>query len=267
MQTARKFMTTHPICVECAALIPTSAQLMMRHSIRHLPVLDNNGLLAGIIADFDVFQRGGLVGAYDELWVFFDNDDEDLCVGSLASTAHTTRPDTPILQVLEQLASNLVEIIVVTDHKNKPLGVICEHDAMKMAHQLLPDSITAESAITRPAQTLDLDEDAQKAWQIMEARQIRHIIATEEDELQGVVSYRDLIADGVPSGRSLRLGDVIRGTAVQSISGGSLADAAQLMARHKIGCLPFVDKKGRPLGVLTRTDILKTLVHLDSFAP
>lgn len=37
----------------------------------------------------------------------------------------------------------------------------------------------------------------------------------------------------------------------------TLAEAAELLLRHKIGCLPAVDAAGAPVGLLTETDLLR----------
>jgi CBS domain-containing protein len=36
----------------------------------------------------------------------------------------------------------------------------------------------------------------------------------------------------------------------------ALADAAELLVRHKIGCVPVVDPHGKLVGLLTDTDLL-----------
>jgi CBS domain-containing membrane protein len=37
----------------------------------------------------------------------------------------------------------------------------------------------------------------------------------------------------------------------------TLADVAQLLLRHKIGCLPVVGPGGPPVGLITETDLLR----------
>ena len=37
----------------------------------------------------------------------------------------------------------------------------------------------------------------------------------------------------------------------------TLAEAAALLLQHKIGCLPVVDPAGKPVGLVTETDLLR----------
>jgi acetoin utilization protein AcuB len=39
----------------------------------------------------------------------------------------------------------------------------------------------------------------------------------------------------------------------------SIGEAASLMIRHKIGCLPVVDSVGHPVGLITETDLLRAV--------
>lgn len=51
-----EMMTRHPITVSQDATIGEAAQLMLRHMIGGLPVVDNKGKLVGIITESDIFR-------------------------------------------------------------------------------------------------------------------------------------------------------------------------------------------------------------------
>ncbi|MCD0484496.1 CBS domain-containing protein [Streptacidiphilus sp. ASG 303] len=57
--------------------------------------------------------------------------------------------------------------------------------------------------------------------------------------------------------------DVMTGPAVCVAPDVPLAEAARLMARHHVKRLPVVDAERRPVGVVSRTDLLKVFLRAD----
>ena len=45
--------------------------------------------------------------------------------------------------------------------------------------------------------------------------------------------------------------------------GTSAGDAARLLVRRKIGCLPVVDAKGATVGLVTETDLLRSAYQVE----
>jgi CBS domain-containing protein len=78
-------------------------------------------------------------------------------------------------------------------------------------------------------------------------------VVGEDGKLAGVVTWRDLQSKR-PDGDTLAA--LIRRPAVVIPDSASLRDAADLMAREKVGRLPVVDAAQRMTGILTRSDII-----------
>ena len=55
----RDFMVPNPIVVEIGGTLADAYQKMRDHGIRHIPVVDDSGKLAGIFSDrdFDAFEK------------------------------------------------------------------------------------------------------------------------------------------------------------------------------------------------------------------
>lgn len=134
-----------------------------------------------------------------------------------------------------------------------------------MKHHDLPVSeIMRRDFVTlRPDDRLDLADD------VMKLGRIRHMPVLDGDRLVGVVSQRDLLAaslskalDFEPKERRVFLKSVAVDEAMTrdpvSVSPETTAsDAARLLLRRKIGCLPVVDAKGVTVGLVTETDLLR----------
>jgi len=111
-----------------------------------------------------------------------------------------------------------------------------------------------------------------QARQLMQERRIRHLPVTQEGELVGIVTDRDIRLNLPSPATSLSVWEVnyilARLTVGEVMSRGvmtigadrDIAAAARLMLEHKIGALPVMDG-GRFVGIITETDLLRAFLH------
>jgi CBS domain-containing membrane protein len=91
---------------------PAAAQaLLLDHNIRTLPVLDANGLLAGVVGLRE------LTGAADR-------------VADVLREASTSRPDVPASALLAPLTDGSTHAVVITDERRHVLGLITQTDLL-----------------------------------------------------------------------------------------------------------------------------------------
>ena len=119
---------------------------------------------------------------------------------------------------------------------------------------------------------MDMTED------LMSLGRVRHLPVVDGERLVGVVSLRDLLAhsltralDFEPRERRvfLKSVDVREAMSERLITvrpDTPQAEAAALMLRHRIGCLPVVDAGGALVGIVTETDLLRA-AYLEKDAP
>lgn len=125
------------------------------------------------------------------------------------------------------------------------------------------DIMRREFVSLQAGDRLDFVED------VMSLGRIRHLPVLQDGRLVGIVSQRDLLAHSLskaldfdPQNRRafLRAVDVSEAMTRNVISVGvemEVDEAARLMIRHRIGCLPVLDAGGAPLGLVTETDLLQ----------
>jgi len=129
--------------------------------------------------------------------------------------------------------------------------------------------------MTRDPETITADVPVLAALDLMLDRGIRHLpVIDRRDRLRGIVSLDDLRA-ALPFPVSLRaapdpgdrvlaldcaVGEVMTHEPLTARPDTSLADAAELMARYRIGCLPVVDRAQHVVGIFTEVDALRALV-------
>ena len=131
----------------------------------------------------------------------------------------------------------------------------------------------AELMTTDPV-TVEPDMAALAALELMIGEGIRHLpVLDRKDRVCGIVSLDDLRA-AFPFAVSLvrpptreerddafgfAVGEVMTHGPLTIQPQTSLAEAAGLLAKHRIGCLPVVDVKGRLIGVFSEIDALRAL--------
>lgn len=259
MPTIATLMTRDPLFVREHTPLAECATHFDTWPIRHLPVVDEHGAVVGMLARHEVFGRGRL--DLDGHWIPYDPADRWLRAKDLAEkNALLALPDVDARHVLDRLAHRSGDSVVVVDEERHPLGILTEHDAARLAGDLLDEGETTRSLPTRPLVTVDRFEPASRALELMAEHGIRHLLVTTGDELFGVLSYRDVDPAYVRE-RDPLVEDLLVATApVFRSEHMSLSEAAQLMAKCLIGCVPIVGHNMKPLQVVTRTDVLEALV-------
>ena len=126
--------------------------------------------------------------------------------------------------------------------------------------------------MNRTLVTVDTHASLRQAQRILDRRNIRHLFVMDGKRLVGIVTDRDL-RKAAPSSKSplttsareefmdeLKVVEVMSRKLIEASPSTTVREAAKVMVREKIGCLPVVDDKTL-VGIVTETDLLKILVR------
>jgi len=256
MQRIDAWMTRDPICVGSGTPISECAQLMHNKHIRHLPVTDRDGRLISLLADFEIFQRGWMAG---QIWVPHDDADQWLRAQDLARAADVVcSPEDSLSGALQDLRRSFHDAVVVVAD-GVPVGILTEHDVVVYAAQRLVNGV---GTVIKDTELLSVQrgELAVVARGGMAANRVRHLVVLDGERLHGVLSFRDVAVESQLDG--VRCEDVVSfGPVHHAVGGISRLDAARIMAKEKIGCLPVVDEEGRPIQMITRSDLVGAVLQ------
>ena len=111
---ARDIMTTDIITVRSDAGTDTTARLMFENSISGLPVVDDAGMLAGVVTEYDLIAKRG-------------NTVAEVMTRSVVSIGEDTDPETVARMLIEQ---NIRRLPVVRD--GKVVGIISRSDLLRL---------------------------------------------------------------------------------------------------------------------------------------
>jgi CBS domain-containing protein len=128
---------------------------------------------------------------------------------------------------------------------------------------------TVDEAMTRNAVLLAADMTAEMALRRLDQKAVSGAPVVDHGRVVGVITRRDLLvptlldepSDVQAPGRltrlaGLRVSDLMSSEPVTAPPDCSLVQAVRTMIRHGVSRLPVVDQAGRPIGVLTRDDVL-----------
>jgi acetoin utilization protein AcuB len=127
-----KSMTQKVITVHPETSVIEARNLLKKHRIRHLPVIEKDALLVGIITDRDV--RSALPAT------FYDKTEAHPEVGEAAAikvgdvmttNPHTVSPEDTIEDVLLQIQTMRVGAFPVVDHEGRLRGLISVRDLLR----------------------------------------------------------------------------------------------------------------------------------------
>lgn len=128
----RDLMTTEPFTLGRNDVLEIADQLMKQKRIRHIPILDQNGRLAGIVTQRDMF-RGALVRALG-----FGSRAEEQMLSTLVikevmtDAVHTTTADTPLGEAAELMLEKQIGCLPVLEG-NELVGILTESDFLRLA--------------------------------------------------------------------------------------------------------------------------------------
>ncbi len=133
----------------------------------------------------------------------------------------------------------------------------------------MPHNKKVSYLMAKPVISIDKGETVKVAFDVMERNGVSHLIVTSNEKVVGVLSMRDIM-DGLGSSRFQRIparriyvSALMTEPPVVVNPDFPIKEAIRLMMERGIGSLPVTEDNGRPIGIITETDLIK-LVNSDS---
>ncbi|MCA9494814.1 MAG: CBS domain-containing protein [Myxococcales bacterium] len=250
-------MSSEPVVVRADDDLATCAGHFVRMGVRHLPVVSADGALAGVLTDANLFRHGALIGG-DRAWMPREPE-QDLRAGAICDPAEiVVGPDVGLETVLRRLARTRQDFAVVAEGAHT-IGIVTEHDTLKIALDLLPVPTLATDVGVTDVVTVGSDETVGSALARMEEHHIRHLVATDaEGVVCGVVSLGDLRAE--PSEQTTIATLIHDRPPFVTTADATLRDVARGMLERNLGCVPVVRPDRRVVAIVTRRDVMEAAV-------
>lgn len=184
-------MTEQVITIKASAIEDALGvlNLMRQHHIRHLPVIDDQGLVIGI---FTPRSLRAVLQPTDMLRLRL--------VGEVMTTqVIQADPSTTVLNIIQQMVQAQVGCIVISETTTKgkvhPLGMITEPDIVQFQLQGMDIAqIPAQQVMRTPLIALKDSDSLWYAHQIMQQQTISRLVVTGDDgELCGIITQSSVL--------------------------------------------------------------------------
>ncbi|MFH1033097.1 MAG: DUF190 domain-containing protein [Pseudomonadota bacterium] len=222
-KTVGQIMTAPAVTVAGEQPLGQAVQTMLSHGLRRLPVVDEAGLLKGMLSRVDIFRA---IGQHAPLLRRLRNNGVSLAQARRAGDAMlrntpTASPETPLEEVIKLLGNSSVERVAVLDQQGRLLGLISEQ-------AMLPAFAGHKPGL----------------WHFLMSK----LAPQEEGERQAelIRHYQDTKA-----------GQVMESEFASVAEETPLEEAAALMTEKRIKRLPVLDGQGRLRGMLSREALLR----------
>ena len=136
-QKVGQFMTTDLFTVHPSDVVDLAASLMDWRHIRHVPVEDSEGRLAGLVSHRSLLRLvgQGMTG----------NDEQVLVQEIMKSNVVTVSPDTPTLEAIEKMRAHRVGCLPVVEG-DRLVGIITERDLINVSAALFEQHLREQNA-------------------------------------------------------------------------------------------------------------------------
>ncbi|HEV8359186.1 MAG TPA: CBS domain-containing protein [Candidatus Thermoplasmatota archaeon] len=261
---AKDLMTPNPIVMHKQDRIENVLDLMRKHNISKIPVVDD-GRLVGIITDGEVLDE---LGAAKNRAISPTN----LHVSGAMQRDFKTKtvgPETDLRAVIEMCKQEGVGMVPVVegDHDGKLVGIITKADLLKLVVSTAPlrDIMKKQLHSVEPADRLI------HARRLMMDHGIERLPVLDGGRVVGIVSEMDiaLALDDFKKRHSpehqknqiknLVVDDVMRRQVITAPPDLPANVAAQRMRTEDIGGLPVVTGDDHIAGMVTRTDLIRLI--------
>ncbi len=170
----------------------SALNLFQEHQIRHLPILNDQEQLVGLLT-------------YDSLRQVCQPNDLlqlPLVKNVMNSEVVCATSETSVLVIAQLMAKHSISSVVIvepggttTQPLNIPVGILTEQDLVRFqALGLNLENCTAEAVMSKPILTIKSEESLWAVQQLMEKHNIRRLVVTgEQGEILGIISQTHVL--------------------------------------------------------------------------
>ena len=102
----------------------------------------------------------------------------------------------PLLEAIDLMRKNRIGAVLINDEKGRTLGIFTERDVLNRIDFNNPENIKSlkiEDVMTKDLKTVDYHEEYVQALRLMQKYNIRHMPISQNGQIVGMVSLRDLM--------------------------------------------------------------------------
>jgi len=254
----KEIMTKEVIYVDKDEDLKHVLDLMKKHNITKIPVLEDKKLV-GIITDNLIAYKLGSIRK------------RDISTSRMHASSVTEKeidiisPDTDVKKILKLVGKPGPTMLPVVE-KDKLVGVVTKADLLFLVDSKKP----LNTIMQRDIHTISPEDRIVHARRVMIDENVARLPVVDQGKLFGIISDIEIAFAFAKLKKSFSLGrqkhrldeltvkTVMKSPVLWATRTVSAIEAAKIMMKHHIGSLPVIDDDAL-VGIVTRTDLLKTV--------
>lgn len=179
-----RVMSTPPLTAPVRMDYREAYQLLLNHRIRHLVVVDEQGLLVGIVTGTDFLSHLGL-----EYFMEFKNVGQVMMHDVL-----TLPPSAPAFTAMKMMHDRRVSSLVI-EEDGYPSGIVTERDLLRLIRaRIALEDIALAEVMSSPVHTIFSDISSHRAARVLLEKGVRRLVVINSDgHCVGIITETDLI--------------------------------------------------------------------------
>lgn len=261
-------MTAAPTTASRTTKLDAVIEWMDQKGVHHIPVLDDDEEVVGIVSDRDLLEAVG--GLPSQVHACRGPRGAELVPKTVEEVmkgpVETIDPLASIADAAARLVSQGFGCLPVVD-ENGLVGIVTEHDLARAVHEDVNENVFGKAPedpvsmhMTENPTGLAWNCELADAHELFASNRIRHAPVLQEGRVVGIVSDRDLRrAVGVGRKDDLPVHELMSANVVGLEVTETLRAATGLMSKHRVSSVLVTD--GQELvGILTLTDIMESVL-------
>jgi CBS domain-containing protein len=248
-------------------------RIISEKQIRALPVMEND-CLVGIVTKRGLL-RVDLSFMGDETGHLNLNPADAKIGDILTLNPLTILPESNIPKAARIMLENKITALPVKEN-GKLIGILTNSDLLRFIlseYPLVKRKQPISHYMTDEVVTIDPDSSLLEAHRLMGTKRIRSLVVMKDDKMVGLVTRTDLMSSD-PSRLASRKNQelslkilvqpvekVMSRDLITILPSAPLTDAAELMLKYKIHCLPVVNEEQKLVGIITESDLFLMIVQ------
>ena len=263
-----EIMNTHPVTIEAGTDLTLARHTMAWADVRHLPVVDRDRKLKGVLSERDVLQH---VSRERDLGV--DADHPFPIVDAVMTTrVQTASADDAITEAAARLAESNIGCLPITE-KGVLIGLVSRTDVLRgevrQAMTSKESALLARDVMTPDPKTVLVDDYLLNAAGRMQNLGVRHLpVVNGTGEVVGMLSDRDVRAGiGDPTRafddelrvelNLLRVTDAMNRGVYAVTDTQSVSSVAALFVDRRLSAAPVLNADHKLVGIISYLDLLR----------
>ncbi len=131
--------------------------------------------------------------------------------------------------------------------------------------------MNVEKIMSKRVVTVEMDDSLKAVKEIFDNVRFHHLLVVASGKLFGVISDRDLLKALSPNIGTIvetardtitlnkRVHQIMTSELVTLTPGADISEAIEIFNNHNISCIPIVDDKDKPVGIISWRDIIKAI--------